>query len=79
LTEVTIYCPSGEIRDMKPTLDPTLAPSRKELHSTTFWLPMDMRGLTGVMEYSPLSLAGPSRSMARVLPSAEKEWQLAQT
>ena len=39
---------------------------------------MDIRGSTVLMAYRPLSFCGPSRSIPRVLPSAEKEWQLAQ-
>ena len=39
---------------------------------------MDIFGLTSASAYRPLSFCGPSMSMPSVLPSSEKEWQLAQ-
>ena len=39
---------------------------------------MDICGLMETSAYSPLSFAGPSRSIPSVLPSRENEWQLAQ-
>jgi hypothetical protein len=37
-----------------------------------------IRGWTLTIAYSPLSFWGPSISIPSALPSAEKEWQLAQ-
>src|ERR1035437_4288084 len=50
----------------------------KELQRMTSWLRMVMFLATGERAYRPLSFRGPSRSNPSVLPSAEKEWQLAQ-
>ena len=41
-------------------------------------LRMDICGCDGAMAYRPLSFCGPSKSIPSVLPSREKEWQLAQ-
>ena len=44
----------------------------------TFSGRMDISGAMGAMTYVPLSFSGPSKSIPKVLPSLEKEWQLAQ-
>src|ERR1035441_6300992 len=74
---VTTYCPSGETCDMKPTrMSPVSLPS-EVLHSITSLVEIDICGRMGTSVYMPLSFCGPSRSIPSVLPSREKEWQLA--
>src|ERR1035437_4590743 len=72
------YCPSGDTCDMNATRRFPHSFPRNELHVTTSWLRITVWGATETSAYMPLSLRGPSRSMPSVLPSREKEWQLAQ-
>ena len=64
---------------MKPTrsLPPSLPAERAPVDHV---LVADRRAAagSGTSAYRPLSFCGPSRSMPSVLPSREKEWQLAQ-
>src|SRR5450759_4782458 len=78
LTVVTTYWPSGETCDMNPTRVLPSSLPRAALHSITSWLRMGMFGEMDASVYMPLWFWGPSRSMPSVLPSREKEWQLAQ-
>src|ERR1017187_605458 len=70
--------PSGDTWDMNPSRSWLPNSPRKLVHEITSSLRMVMRFCTGTMVYRLLSFSGPSRSIPKVLPSPEKEWQLAQ-
>ena len=72
--DVTTFCPSGEIWDMKPNLLLAFS-SAKELQRITSSLRIEVAGFTKTMPYKPLSLPGPSTFRPIVFPSIENEWQ----
>ncbi len=82
--DVTTNRPSGETCDMNPNRFTdgsellVFGSSRNELHRITSTFRIVMFLLTGTIAYRPLSFFGPSMSRPSVLPSVEKEWQLAQ-
>src|ERR1022692_78223 len=75
---VTTRRPSGDTWDMNPSRSWLPNSPRKLVHEITSSLRMVMRFCTGTLVYRLLSFSGPSRSIPKVLPAPEKEWQLAQ-
>src|SRR5208282_601688 len=74
---VTTYSPSGDTCDMKPMRRSPVRRPLAVLHWMTFSSRIAVSRSTGVSVYMPRLCCNPSRSIPSVLPSFEKEWQLA--